>query len=179
MNDIAAMQEAIGLARQAMADDEVPVGCVLLDGQGQIIGRGYNRRQADADPTAHAEIIALKQAAAALRTWRLEACTAVVTLEPCPMCAGALVNGRVARLVYGCADPKAGAVRTLFRICDDPRLNHRLEIVGGVLAANCAELLQDFFRRRRPTKSPAAGLISAAPNPSEISATGLDSTTAK
>jgi tRNA(adenine34) deaminase len=149
MDDQEAMWEAIELARAAMAADEVPVGCVVLDASGRIIGRGHNRRESDGDPTAHAEIIALREAAVATGHWRLEGCSAVVTLEPCPMCAGALVNARIARLVFGCADPKAGAARTLFQICDDPRLNHRLEVVGGVLSDACAGLLQEFFRARR------------------------------
>jgi tRNA(adenine34) deaminase len=103
----------------------------------------------DADPTGHAEIVAMREAAAAAGSWRLNGATLVVTLEPCPMCAGALVNARVARVVYGAADPKAGAVRTLYNICDDPRLNHRLEVVGGVLAGECGKLLSEFFQARR------------------------------
>jgi tRNA(adenine34) deaminase len=156
MDDAAAMLEAIELARAAMAADEVPVGCVVLDESRQVIGRGFNRREADADPTAHAEIIALRQAAAARRSWRLEGCTLVVTLEPCPMCAGALVNARISRLIYGCDDPKAGAARTLYRLCDDPRLNHRMEVVGGLMPAACGALLQEFFRNRRGRRPPVS-----------------------
>ncbi|HTW95188.1 MAG TPA: tRNA adenosine(34) deaminase TadA [Tepidisphaeraceae bacterium] len=150
MDDLAAMRLAISLAEQAMAADEVPVGSIVLDPAGQVIGRGFNRRQSDADPTAHAEIIALRQAATELKTWHLDGCTLVVTLEPCAMCAGALVNARISRLVYGCNDPKAGAVRTLFQICDDSRLNHRLEVVSGILPDQCAALLREFFKLRRP-----------------------------
>ncbi|MGD1276131.1 MAG: tRNA adenosine(34) deaminase TadA [Tepidisphaeraceae bacterium] len=143
------MAQAIAQAKAALALEEVPVGCVVADGSGRIIGRGHNRRQADADPTAHAEILALRQAAAVMGSWRLDGCTAVVTLEPCPMCCGALVNARVQRLVYGCDDPKAGAVRSLFQICDDPRLNHRIEISAGVLAESCGQLLKEFFAAQR------------------------------
>jgi tRNA(adenine34) deaminase len=144
------MREAIAEARNARAMDEVPIGCVIIhEPSGRIIGRGFNRRETDHDPTAHAEIIALRQAACALNHWRLLDCVIVVTLEPCPMCAGAIVNARVPKLVYGCDDPKAGAVRTLYQLCEDPRLNHRVEVVSGVLADDCAELLRDFFRERR------------------------------
>jgi tRNA(adenine34) deaminase len=149
MTDQEAMRQAIALAREAAGAGETPIGCVVLGAAGTIIGRGRNRRQADADPTAHAEILALRQAAAAAGAWRLNGATVVVTLEPCPMCAGALVNARVSRLVYGAADPKAGAAGTLFNLCDDPRLNHRLAVAGGVLADECAALLQDFFRAQR------------------------------
>jgi tRNA(adenine34) deaminase len=149
MTDQEAMRQAIALAQEAADADETPIGCVVLDAAGAIVGRGRNRREADADPTAHAEIIALRQAAAAAGTWRLKGATVVVTLEPCPMCAGAIVNARVPRLVYGAADPKAGAAGTLYNICDDSRLNHRLAVTGGVLADECAKLLQDFFRAQR------------------------------
>lgn len=144
------MREAIAEARAAEKADEVPIGCVIVhDPSGRIVGRGYNRRETDADPTAHAEIVAMRQAARALGHWRLLDCTLVVTLEPCPMCAGAIVNARVPRLVYGCADPKAGAVRTLYQICEDARLNHRVMVEPGVLADECAALLRDFFARQR------------------------------
>jgi tRNA(adenine34) deaminase len=139
------MREAIAEAEAAAAAGDVPVGCVVVDASGAIIGRGRNRREVDQDPTAHAEVDALRRAAAALGHWRLEGATVFVTLEPCPMCAGALVNARVARLVYGCADPKAGAVDTLFTIGRDPRLNHRFEVAGGVLGEACAGLLKAFF----------------------------------
>jgi len=128
----------------------------VVDGAGAIVGRGRNRREADQDPTAHAEIDALRRAAAALGHWRLEGATVFVTLEPCPMCAGALVNARVARVVYGCRDPKAGAVDTLFEIGRDARLNHRFAVTGGVLAEACAATLKAFFARLR-ARPPIAG----------------------
>jgi tRNA(adenine34) deaminase len=144
------MREAIALAAHAAAIGEVPIGCVVVDDlTGLVIGRGYNRRETDHDPTAHAEILALREAAHARGHWRLTDCTLVVTLEPCPMCAGAIVNARVPRLVYGCDDPKAGAVRTLYQICEDPKLNHRVAVTPGVLADECAELLRAFFRAQR------------------------------
>ena len=146
----ALMREAIALARAAAEAGEVPIGCVVVhDPTGTIIGRGANRRQTDHDPTAHAEILAMREAGKALGHWRLLDCTLHVTLEPCPMCAGAIVNARVPRLVYGCDDPKAGAVRTLFSLCGDVRLNHRVDVRAGVLAEECAELLRGFFRAQR------------------------------
>jgi len=145
-----AMLEAIAQARVAGAAGDVPIGCVIVhDPTGEIIATGYNRREIDHDPTAHAEIIALRTAGAQRGHWRLVDCTLYVTLEPCPMCAGAIVNSRLPRLVYGCADPKAGAVRTLFQLCDDPRLNHRVQITSGLMAAECAALLTDFFKAQR------------------------------
>jgi tRNA(adenine34) deaminase len=149
MTDTEAMRQAIALAEEAAAAGETPIGCVVLDGNGQIIGRGRNRRQADADPTAHAEMIALRQAGAAAGNWRLTNATVVVTLEPCPMCAGAIVNARAARLVFGAPDPKAGAAGTLFNICQDPRLNHRVQVTGGLLADECGRLLTRFFQAQR------------------------------
>ncbi|HEY7091365.1 MAG TPA: tRNA adenosine(34) deaminase TadA [Tepidisphaeraceae bacterium] len=144
------MREAIAEAQKARAIDEVPIGCVIVhEPTSRIIGRGYNRRETDHDPTAHAEIIAIRQAAHELNDWRLLDCLLVVTLEPCPMCAGAIVNARIPKLVYGCHDPKAGAVRTLFQLCQDVRLNHRVEVVAGVLTDECASLLRDFFRHQR------------------------------
>jgi tRNA(adenine34) deaminase len=144
------MREAIALAASAAAAGEVPIGCVIVhDPTGKVIGRGANRREADHDPTAHAEVLAMREAGRALGHWRLVDCTLVVTLEPCPMCAGAIVNARIPRLVYGCDDPKAGAVRTLFQLCNDGRLNHRVEVVSGVLGDECAELLRAFFRAQR------------------------------
>ena len=133
------------LAAQA---GEVPVGCVLVR-SGEIIARAHNMRQRAQDPTAHAELIALRAAATRVRSFRLIDVTCYVTLEPCPMCAGALVNARVPRVVYGCDDPKAGAVRTLFTIGQDPRLNHRFELVPGVLGDACARQLSSFFERIR------------------------------
>jgi tRNA(adenine34) deaminase len=150
MNRQEMMREAIAEARRALALHEVPIGCLVVhDPTDRIIGRGFNRRETDHDPTAHAEILALRDAARELGHWRLLDCTIYVTLEPCPMCAGAIVNARVPRLVYGCDDPKAGAVRTLFQLCEDPRLNHRVEVTAGTCAAECAALLQDFFKSQR------------------------------
>lgn len=142
------MQEALALAEQALASEDVPVGALVVDDD-RVIGRGYNQREALQDPTAHAEILALTAAASARGHWRLDGCTLYVTLEPCPMCAGALVQARVSRVVFGAWDEKAGACGTLFQITEDPRLNHRCETVGGVLAGPAAELLRAFFRHRR------------------------------
>ena len=144
------MRLALAEAEIARSLGDAPIGCLIVhDPSGAIVGRGYNRREFDRDPTAHAEIVALRAAGQAVKHWRLLDCTLYVTLEPCPMCAGAIVNARVPRLVYGCTDPKAGAVRTLFQICDDPRLNHRVEVSGGVLAEECAQMLREFFRAQR------------------------------
>jgi tRNA(adenine34) deaminase len=142
------MQVALDVAKVAEANGDVPIGAVIVY-QNQIIGKAYNQREQLQDPTAHAEIIAITQAAAFLESWRLHDCTMYVTLEPCPMCAGALVLARMDRLVYGCDDPKTGAVKSLYNIVQDERLNHRLEVTSGVLAEECGELLQEFFRRRR------------------------------
>src|SRR3954469_20834950 len=144
------MQLALAQARLALAHDEVPIGAVVYHAPSdRVIGQAHNRRIMDRDPTAHAEILAIRQAAQALGDWRLEGTILAVTLEPCPMCAGAIVNARMPRLIYGCDDPKAGAVRTLYQLCDDVRLNHQVDIRGGVLAEACAELLREFFRRQR------------------------------
>lgn len=144
------MRLAIDQARAALALEEVPIGCVIVhEPTGQIIGRGYNRRIIDRDPTAHAEIVAIRQAARSLGDWRLMDTTLIVTLEPCCMCAGAIVNARISRLIYGCPDPKAGAVRTLYQLCEDQRLNHRVEVIAGVLSDECAAILQDFFKAQR------------------------------
>jgi tRNA(adenine34) deaminase len=141
------MTHALDEARAAAAQGDVPVGAVIvLDGS--IIGRGRNRRELDHDPTAHAEVMALREAAQALGHWRVEA-TLFVTQEPCPMCAGALVNARISRLVFGCLNPKAGAVQSLFSIVTDPRLNHRMEVRGEVRATECAALLTEFFAELR------------------------------
>ncbi len=142
------MRQACGLAEQAASEDEVPVGAVIVHSN-RVIGAGWNQREALNDPTAHAEMIAITQAAAALSSWRLEDCTLYVTLEPCPMCAGAIVQSRIPRVVYGAADPKAGAVDSLFRLLDDPRLNHRCKITPGVMADTCGAMLSEFFRRKR------------------------------
>lgn len=147
MDDEAWMRVALEEAREAAAAGDVPVGAiVVLDGA--ILGRGRNRRELDRDPTAHAEVVALREAASARGQWRVEG-TLYVTQEPCPMCAGAIVNARVARLVYGCLNPKAGAVTTLYEIVTDPRLNHRVEVRGGVCASECAAVLQQFFAELR------------------------------
>jgi tRNA(adenine34) deaminase len=129
---------------------DVPVGAVLLDEAGIVIARARNRREIDHDPTAHAEIVAIRQAAQALGSWRLTGLTLVVTLEPCTMCAGAVTAARLARVVYGAEDPKAGAVGSLRDVLRDARLNHRPEVIGGVLASECGALLRDFFAARRP-----------------------------
>ena len=144
------MSLALDEARLAAAENEVPIGCVIWHvPTARIIGRGHNTREAHPDPTAHAEVVALRQAAQALGHWRVLDSILAVTLEPCPMCAGAIVNARVPRLIYGCDDPKAGAVRTLYTLCEDPRLNHRVMIEAGVRTQECAGLLRDFFLARR------------------------------
>ncbi len=142
------MRTALAAAEQASACGEVPVGAVIVV-RGEIIAVAHNQRETKNDPTAHAEIVALRAAAARLASWRLVDAELYVTMEPCPMCAGAIVNARVRRLVYGCDDPKAGAVRTLFQLLDDQRLNHRVEVVPSVLAAESAALLKSFFSRLR------------------------------
>jgi tRNA(adenine34) deaminase len=128
---------------------DVPVGAVVLDPDGQVIGGGRNRRVADADPTAHAEIVAIRAAAGLLGRWRLDGCTLVVTLEPCTMCAGAVTEARIRRLVYGATDARAGAVGSVWDVIRDRRLGHEVEVIGGVLAQECAALLREFFRQRR------------------------------
>ena len=148
-NDEQFIKVAIEAAKIAEENGDVPIGAVIVY-ENQVIGKAYNQRQQLQDPTAHAEIIALTQAAAFLQSWRLNGCTMYVTLEPCPMCAGALVLARMDRLVYGCDDPKAGACGSLYDIVRDNRLNHRLEVTSGVLADECSQLLQDFFDQRRP-----------------------------
>jgi tRNA(adenine34) deaminase len=149
------MEEALREAELAADEDEVPVGAVVVSLEEGIIGRGHNQREQLLDPTAHAEMIAITQAAQSLRSWRLENCVLYVTLEPCPMCAGAIVLARLPFLVYGAADPKAGACETLYEIPTDVRLNHRVQTVRGVLAERCATVLSDFFaakrRRGKPT----------------------------
>jgi tRNA(adenine34) deaminase len=142
----AALEEAAG---PASPPSEVPVGAVILDQAGALIARAHNRRESDADPTAHAEIVAIRAAGRALGSWHLDGCTLVVTLEPCTMCAGAVVAARIERVVYGAADPKAGAAGSLWDVLRDRRLNHRAEVVGGILAEDCGTLLREFFARRR------------------------------
>jgi tRNA(adenine34) deaminase len=146
-----AMREALAEAATAgPARGEVPVGAVILDPAGAPLARAHNQRESDADPTAHAEIVAIRAAGRALGSWHLDGCTLVVTLEPCTMCAGAVVAARIARVVYGAADPKAGAAGSLWDVLRDRRLNHRAEVVGGILAEECGALLQEFFAQRRP-----------------------------
>jgi tRNA(adenine34) deaminase len=143
------MGVALQEARAAMAHDDVPIGAVVVHDDGRVIGRGRNERELREDPTAHAEVLALREAAAALGTWRVLESTLYVTLEPCTMCAGAIVLSRVPRVVYATADPKAGAAGSVLDVLADTRLNHRPEVVAGVLAEEAAELLRSFFRARR------------------------------
>ncbi len=142
------MQLALEEARLAMSEEEVPVGAVIVRGE-RVIARAHNQREQLADPTAHAEMIAITQAAAACGSWRLDECTLYVTLEPCPMCAGAILQARIPVVVYGATDPKAGAVHTLYHLLDDARLNHRCLTVSGVLAEPCGAILTQFFQQQR------------------------------
>lgn len=144
-----AMRAALDEARRAHESGDVPIGAVVLDETGSVIGRGRNVRERDADPTGHAELVAIRHAAQAMGEWRLAGCTLVVTLEPCTMCAGAAVLSRLDRLVFGAYDAKAGAVGSLWDVVRDRRLNHRPEVVGGVLAEECSALLDDFFAHQR------------------------------
>jgi len=146
--DLAWMREALTLAREAENLGEVPVGAVVIS-EGKVIGRGHNRRERDQDPVAHAEILAIRQAAESVGGWRLEGCTLYVTLEPCAMCAGALVNSRVERLVFGTHDPKVGFCGSLGNLVEDSRLNHRLKVTSGVLGVEASTLLREFFARLR------------------------------
>jgi tRNA(adenine34) deaminase len=148
MSDEVAMERAIAEARRALAHDDVPVGAVVVSA-GEVIAARHNERELTGDPTAHAEILALRDAAAVVGHWRLDDCALVVTLEPCPMCAGAMVNARVGRLVYGATDPKAGAVESLMNLVADPRLNHRIPVTAGVQADEAGRLLVEFFAARR------------------------------
>ena len=142
------MQLAMEEAEQALRENEVPVGAVVVF-DGRVIARAHNQREQLHDPTAHAEMIAITQAAESRQSWRLDGCTLYVTLEPCPMCAGAILQARLPTLVYGASDPKAGAVDSLFRLLDDPRLNHRVETIAGVSAGPCGEILSRFFQEQR------------------------------
>jgi tRNA(adenine34) deaminase len=142
------MEEALRCAQRALEMGEVPVGAVVVC-EGMIVGRGWNRNLADRDPTAHAEIVALREAGRSVGNHRLGDCELFATIEPCTMCAGALVHARIRRLVYGADDPKAGAVRSVLQVLNHPQLNHQMEIQGGVLAGRSAEILQEFFRKRR------------------------------
>ena len=143
------MAAALAEAGLALAHGDVPIGAVVLDGSGRELARAHNERELTGDPTAHAEVLALRRAAERLGSWRLEDCTLVVTLEPCTMCAGALVLSRVRRVVFGAFDPKAGAVASLWDVVRDPRLNHRPEVVGGISAQECGAVLQEFFASHR------------------------------
>jgi len=143
------MRLALREAARGARAGEVPVGAVLVAADGEVVSRAFNRPVGGCDPTAHAEILALRRAARRLGNYRLPGMTLYATLEPCAMCAGALVLSRVSRVVFGASDPKGGAARTLYRILDDPRLNHQIEVIGGVLEAECSELLRGFFRARR------------------------------
>jgi tRNA(adenine34) deaminase len=143
------MLAALQQAKLALAVDEVPIGAVVADAEGRIIAAAHNRRHIDRDPTAHAEMLAIRAAAAALGDWRLEGCTLAVTLEPCCMCAGAIVLSRIETLIYGAADPKAGAIDTLYQLCTDERLNHRVNVVAGVRADESSRLLSEFFQTQR------------------------------
>lgn len=149
LSDEGAMRRALELAREAVADADVPVGAVVLDAEGRVVGEGRNVRERDGDPTGHAEVVALRAAAERLGTWRLDGCTLVVTLEPCTMCAGAIVGARIERLVLGAWDEKAGAVGSLWDVVRDRRLNHRPQVLAGVLAEESAALLRAFFGDRR------------------------------
>ena len=142
------MEEALRCAQRALEFGEVPVGAVVIS-DGKIVGRGWNRNLSDSDPTAHAEIVALREAGTIVGNHRLSECELFVTIEPCAMCAGAMVHARIRRLVYGAEDPKAGAVHSAMQVLNHPRLNHRIDVRGGVLAGRSAELLQTFFRNRR------------------------------
>jgi len=151
-DDAAWMELALEQAALAAAAGEVPVGALVIK-DGEIVGRGHNRNLLDDDPTAHAEIVALRQAAARLGNHRLTGCTLVATIEPCSMCAGALIHARIARLVYGARDPKAGAAGSVLQVINHPGLNHRMEVTAGVLAEKCSAVLQDFFRQKRQQAS--------------------------
>lgn len=143
------MKQALNQAIEAFQQDEVPVGAVIVNPEGRIIGAACNQKITLCDPTAHAEVLAITQAAEAMSDWRLEDCTMYVTLEPCPMCAGAILQARLPRVVFGASDPKAGAVCSLFQLLNDPRLNHRCEIISGVMGQACGDILTEFFRQKR------------------------------
>ncbi len=155
LEDSTFMQQALSLARRAMRMGEIPVGAVVVENGvygPRIIGRGFNHREKRSDPTAHAEVVALRAAGRFRKSWQLSDCRMYVTLEPCPMCAGALVNARIRRLIFGAFDPKAGAAGTLYQITNDPRLNHRMETAGGLMAEESAALLREFFTARRKSR---------------------------
>jgi tRNA(Arg) A34 adenosine deaminase TadA len=170
VDDLTHLRAAIAEAQAAEANGEVPVGAVVVHNN-QIIGRGQNRVLSDSDPTAHAEIVALREAGLALKNYRLEDCTLYVTLEPCAMCAGAILHARIARLVYAAPDPKAGACGSVLSVLNHPALNHKLELVPGLLAEECGALLTNFFRKRRLEKSSARILGKEAPTKEALVAT--------
>ncbi|MSR30001.1 MAG: nucleoside deaminase [Gemmataceae bacterium] len=143
------MEMALEEARLAESENEVPVGAVIVSLEKGVIGRGHNQREGLRDPTAHAEMIAITQAAQSMVSWRLDRCILYVTLEPCPMCAGAIVQARIPWVVYGCVDPKAGACQSLYQLLNDPRLNHRSQVISGVLADDCSQVLSGFFQKMR------------------------------
>jgi len=152
-NDVRMMELALQQAQLGAKAGEVPVGAVVYQGV-QVLALACNRREIDRDPTAHAEVLALRRAADEIGSWRLLGCSLAVTLEPCPMCAGAMVNARVERLVYGAGDPKMGAVDTLYELCTDQRLNHQLQVLSGVMATECGRVLSEFFQMRRGAVKP-------------------------
>jgi tRNA(adenine34) deaminase len=154
------MALALNEAREAAAAGEIPVGAVVVCGD-KVIARGHNRREALQDPTAHAEVLALQTASSYLKSWRLEDCALYVTLEPCIMCVGAILQARIARLVFGCLDPKAGAVESLYRLCDDSRLNHTLPVSRGVMESECSRILSEFFADLRKKKLSAPAFMPA------------------
>ena len=147
------MQKAIQLAAVAAKRGDVPVGAIIINAQGQVISTAYNRKEQHHDPTAHAEILAIRDASQALKTWHLENCTLYVTLEPCPMCTGAIIQARLGLLVYGADDPKSGTIRTVFNLPDSPASNHRLKVIAGILEATCREQLQTWFTQQRRLKT--------------------------
>ena len=149
MTDEELMALAIVEAKSSLEHQDVPVGAIVVAPDGKVIASRHNERELTSDPTAHAEVLAIRDAATALGSWRLTDCTLVATLEPCPMCAGSLVNSRVSRVVFGAHDMTGGAVGSLYNLCSDPRLNHEVEITSGILAPECAELLTDFFATKR------------------------------
>ncbi|MGE5654214.1 MAG: tRNA adenosine(34) deaminase TadA [Bacillota bacterium] len=161
MNDESCMRLAIEAALEAQAIGEVPIGAVIVR-DGQVIGRGFNRRESWRDPTAHAEMIAIRQASETLGGWRLPGTTMYVTLEPCPMCAGAMMLARIERLVFGVRDPKGGCVGSIYNLVQEPRFNHRLEVTEGVLAEECGALLKNFFRNLRSKRGEMAELVDCA-----------------
>jgi len=157
-DDAAWMELALEQARLAGNAGEVPVGALVIR-EGEIVGQGHNRNLLDNDPTAHAEIVALRRAAARVGNHRLSGCVMYATIEPCSMCAGALIHARISRLVYGAADPKAGAAGSVLEVLNHPRLNHKMEIASGVLAEECSEVLQEFFRRKRASSATGPGHV--------------------